>query len=233
MPTCLQFALTNAAPGMDEEFNRWYSDEHLPRVLAAVPGLSAGQRFRRVDGPWPSGKHDYLLIWEMDHPGETLEQLAVVRNSGALPKSPAIDMTTVQPPTMWRRAGVRTAARIPSDTSSRKSVVVVLANPAEGQDEAFADHLIRGGLAPLADGAGVLSAEFLSLAEEQIRGSARKYRYGLLLELADEAAGLRSLEKLLPALPHLDPERWLAPVFRPMGARLMAADARAIQPQHA
>jgi hypothetical protein len=231
MPTCLQFALTNAMPGEDEEFNRWYSDHHMPGVLT-VPGLLAGQRFNRIDAPWPSGKHDYLLIWELDDPGYALDQLAAVRNSGKLPKSPTIDMATVQPPTMWRRAIVRTAVRIATDTSSRKSVVLVLANPAEGQDDAFVDSLVRGGLATLADSAGVLSAEFLTLADEQIRGSARKYRYGLLLELADETVGVKSLEKLLPAIPHLHPEQWLAPAFRPLGARLTAAAVRAMQPLH-
>ena len=65
------------------------------------------QRFRRVEGPWPSGKHDYLTIWEMDDPAFALAQLAQARGTDTMPISPSVDMSTVQPPTMWRRATVR------------------------------------------------------------------------------------------------------------------------------
>jgi hypothetical protein len=135
-------------------------------------------------------------------------------------------MSTVQPPTMWRRATVRTAARIATSTSERKTLVLMLANAAAGEGEAFEGALLRGGLAALADRPGVIGAELLTLADEQIRGSARKYAYAVLLELHDEGGALESLEDRLPALPHLDRERWYAVVFRPLGHRVTAADAR-------
>jgi hypothetical protein len=225
MATCLQFALSNPVPGREDEFNRWYDTDHLVHGVL-TPGMLAGQRFCRADGPWPAGKHDYLAIWEIDDPALAIAELAAARGSEAMPIGPAIDMATVQPPTMWRRATVRTAARIATDTSERKTVVLMLANAAEGQDAAFEAALVRGGLAELADLPGVLAAELLTLADEQIRGNARKYAYALLLELHDEAAALASLADRVPALPHLDPERWLAAVFRPLGRRLTAADAR-------
>lgn len=232
MATSLQFTLSNPTPGQEEEYNRWYGTDHLIHgVLTA--GVLAGQRFRRVEGPWPSGKHDYMMIWEFDDPAYALAQLAIAKNSPEMPLSPAINMDTIQPPTMWRRATVFNAARLASDTSMRKSVVLLLANPAEDADEAFVQSLMRGGLADLADLQGVLSAEFLTLADEQIRGNARKYRYAVLLELADEATGVASLAKVIPALPHMDPERWFAPVFRPIGERMDTAQARAIQTEHA
>src|ERR1700719_665813 len=105
MPTCLQFALSNPTTGNDEEFNRWYGTEHLQHGVL-TPGISAGQRFRRIEGPWASGKHDYLMIWELDDPAFTLAELVKARHGDEMPISPAIDMTTVQPPTMWRRATV-------------------------------------------------------------------------------------------------------------------------------
>lgn len=232
MPTCLQFALSNPVPGHEDEFNRWYGTEHLTHGVL-TPGVLAGQRFRRAAGPWASGKHDYLMIWEMDDPAFALEQLARVKGSDTMPISPAIDMATVQPPTMWRRATVRSAARIATETGERKTVVLLLACAAEGEGDAFADALLCGGLAALADLEGVLCAELLTLAEQQIRGNARKYPYALLLELHDEAAGLASLAERLPALPHLDRERWLAAVFRPIGHRLTTADARRARAEHA
>jgi len=231
MATCFQFALSNPVPGREEEFNRWYGTDHLTHTVL-IPGILAGQRFQRVEGPWPSGKHDYLTIWEMDDPAFALAELAKARGTDAMPISPSVDMSTVQPPTMWRRATVRTAARIAADTSERKTLVLMLANAAAGEGAAFEGALLRGGLAELADLAGVVSAELLTLADEQIRGSAKKYAYAVLLELHDEREALASLADRVPALPHLDHERWLAVVFRPIGHRLTTAEARRAGAEH-
>jgi hypothetical protein len=225
MATCYQFALSNPVPGQEEEFNRWYGTDHLLHGVL-TPGILAGQRFQRAGGPWPSGKHDYLTIWEMDDPAYALAQLAKVRTTEAMPISPSVDMSTVQPPTMWRRATVRNAARIATDTSERRTVVLMLANAAEGEADQFVGALLRTCLVELADLRGVISAELLTLADEQIRGSARKYAYAVLLELQDEGRGTESLAQRLPALPHLDRERWYAVVFRPIGHRVTMVEAR-------
>ena len=89
---------------------------------------------------------------------------------------------------------------------------------------AFAQALLVGGLMALADQPGVISAEYLTLADEQIRGNCRKYPHGILIELHDEAAGLAALADKLAALPHADPARWMAIVFRPLGAKTTRAD---------
>jgi len=232
MATCYQFALSNPVAGQEEEFNRWYGAEHLSHGVL-TPGILAGQRFRRVDGPWPSGKHDYLTIWEMDDPAFALEQLAKARGTDSMPLSTSVDMSTVQPPTMWRRTTVRSAARIATDTSERRTLVLMLANATEGQGSAFESALQRGGLAELADRPGVISAELLTLADQQIRGSAKKYAHAVLFELHDEADALASLADRLPALQWLDRERWYAVVFRPIGHRLTTADARRASGAHA
>ncbi len=231
MATCFQFALSNPVPGQEEEFNRWYGTDHLIHGVL-TPGILAGQRFRRAPGPWPSGKHDYLTIWEMDDPAFALAQLAKARGTDTMPISPSVDMSTVQPPTMWRRATVRTGARIATDTSERKTVVLMLANAAGGEGDAFEGALLRGGLTELADLRGVISAELLTLAIEQIRGSAKKYAYAVLLELHDEAEALESLADRVPSLPHLDRERWIAVAFRPIGHRLTTSEARRAGEEH-
>ena len=231
MATCFQFALSNPVPGREDEFNRWYGTDHMTHTVL-IPGILAGQRFRRVDGPWPSGKHDYLTIWEMDDPAFALEQLAQARGTDTMPISPSVDMSTVQPPTMWRRATVRSAARIATDTSERRTLVLMLANALGGEGAAFEGALERGGLVELADLRGVISAELLTLADQQIRGSAKKYAYAVLLELHDEGEALASLADRLPALQYLDRERWYAVVFRPIGHRLTTGDARRASAAH-
>jgi hypothetical protein len=229
--TSLQFTLSNPTPGKEAEYNEWYGEHHLFTGVL-TPGVLAGQRFKRVAGPWPEGKHDYMVIWEFDDPKYALEQLALVKGSAAMPLSDAIDMNGIQPPTMWLRASARNGARLATDSSQRKSCVLVLANAEEGQSAAFEKGVLGGGLAALADLPGVLSADYLILADEQIRGNARKYPYALLIELGDEAVGLESLTSKLAALPHLAADRWLAPVYRPVGPRVTTLEAKARQAAH-
>ncbi len=223
MSNALQLVLSNPNPGMEAEFNEWYAGSHMQHGVE-TPGVLSGQRFRRVPGPWPAGKHDYMIIWELDDPAYTLAELAKVKGTDEMPISPAINMDTVQPPTMWHRAEVRSAARIVSDSTSRRTLVFGLYNAAAGEDEAFAGFFLNGGLVKLADLPGVLSAQYLTLADEQIRGNCRKYPHGLLLELHDEAQALAALTEVLANLPHADAERWMAIVFRPLGRRITRLD---------
>lgn len=223
MSCALQLVLSNPTPGLEDEFNIWYGGDHLVHGVE-TPGIHSGQRFRRVDGPWPSGKHDYLMIWEFDDPRATLEELAKVKGTDTMPISPAIDMGTVQPPTMWRRAEIRNGARIAIDTTSLQTVILGLYNAAEGEDSSFSDALLSSGLRDIADRPGVVSAQYLTLAEEQIRGNCFKYPHGILIELCDEQDALDSLCNKLANLPHSDPDRWMAIVFRPIGTKMSKAD---------
>lgn len=225
MSASYQFALSNPVAGKEAEFNAWYGDHHL-FVGVTTPGILAGQRFQRVAGPWPSGEHDFLALWELDNPPYALEQLASVKGTARMPLSDAVDMAGIQPPTLWVRAGVRNRARLVVDTTSRGSCVLMLCNAVDNDDAAFESTLLTGGLAGLADRPGVVAVDLLTLADEQIRNNARKFRFALLLELADEAQGLASLTGALEALPGLDAARWKAPVFRPIGRRVDTAEGR-------
>ena len=227
MATSLQFALSNPTPGMDTEFNHWYGGEHLTHGVL-THGVLAGQRFKRVadDGPLPGFNHGYLMIWEFDDPRYALDELAKVKGGDNMPISPAIDMSTVQPPTMWLRASVRNAARIATDTAHRRSVVLALFNPEADGEAPFLARLLGEQLRAIADLPGVIAADFLTLADEQIRGNARKFRYSLLVELADETSALPTVSQALLALPHVDRSKWQAGAFRPLGPRLTAVDAR-------
>lgn len=225
MAASFQFALSNPVAGKEAEFNAWYGEHHL-FVGVTTPGMLAGQRFRRVDGPWPSGDHEFLALWELDNPPYALEQLALVKGTETMPLSDAVDMAGIQPPTMWLRASVRNAARLAADTSTRGTVVLMLCNADGGDDAEFEQAILAGGLAHLVDRPGVICADFLTLADEQIRNNARKFRFGILIELSDEAVGLGALKDALPGLQKLDQARWKAPVYRPLGGRVDTAAAR-------
>ena len=212
MASALQLVLSNPNPGLDQEFNVWYEGDHFIHGVQ-TPGVLAGQRFRRSQAPWPAGKHDYLMIWELDDPAFTLEELAKVKGTDAMPISHAINMDTVQPPTMWRRAEVRSASRPVIDSHSRGAVIFGLYNAAENSDDLFAKALLTGGLADIADTPGVVAAEYLTLADEQIRGNCRKYPHGLLIELHDEAVAVPAFQRGWPGYPMPMPNAGLRPSF--------------------
>jgi antibiotic biosynthesis monooxygenase (ABM) superfamily enzyme len=46
-------------PAHEEEFNRWYQQEHIPDVLKIVPGCLGAARYRVLDG---DRSHQYLGV---------------------------------------------------------------------------------------------------------------------------------------------------------------------------
>jgi len=52
-------------PAREDEFNRWYDEEHVPEKLAA-PGFSSARRFKHFTIP-----HRYLAIYEVED-GDTV-----------------------------------------------------------------------------------------------------------------------------------------------------------------
>ena len=71
--------LTNATPGTDEAFNRWYQEEHIPDLLR-VPGILSAQRFKvtprqmvnvngalaMVDTTTENAPHRYMAIYNIE-----------------------------------------------------------------------------------------------------------------------------------------------------------------------
>jgi len=49
-------------PEHEEEFNRWYNEEHLPERLE-IPGYISARRFKLEEG---EGVLKYLCIWELE-----------------------------------------------------------------------------------------------------------------------------------------------------------------------
>ena len=58
--------LTNAVEGRDDEFNDWYTNVHLPDVLA-IPGIISAERFRLAPAQRnPDQPYHYLAIYEIE-----------------------------------------------------------------------------------------------------------------------------------------------------------------------
>lgn len=86
--------LTNpTTPAQEDEFNNWYSNQHLGDVTS-IPGIVSGQRFKlnsTVSGP--KSAHNYLAIYEIetDDLSEVMKELGIRAGTAAMPISEAMD----------------------------------------------------------------------------------------------------------------------------------------------
>jgi hypothetical protein len=66
LQTYTMFVSTNAAPGMDLEYNRWYDEQHVPDVLR-IPGYRSARRYalEKVDKPGLS-MTPYLVLFTLE-----------------------------------------------------------------------------------------------------------------------------------------------------------------------
>jgi hypothetical protein len=58
----LLLVMIDIDPEHEDEFNRWYNEEHLPERLAC-PGFLSGRRFVSVEGT-----PKYLALYDLDSP---------------------------------------------------------------------------------------------------------------------------------------------------------------------
>jgi len=91
--------MMGSEPGVEDDFNRWYNEEHLP-LITGVLGVLHGRRFVAVEGapdPDGAGALPYLALYELDDPAAA--------ESGA--------MKTAGAPTPWRqRLGSRVRSHV-------------------------------------------------------------------------------------------------------------------------
>ena len=100
MPKHRLGVFTNAVPGRDEEFNRWYDEVHLREVLE-VDGYVAAQRFVLSDAQIADATADaapgrYLAIYEIE--AEDLKAAFEKLNatSGEMNMSDALDASSAR-----------------------------------------------------------------------------------------------------------------------------------------
>lgn len=94
----LFLVLTNPVDGQEDEYNRWYNDEHIDDVLA-VPGFVGVQRFRLTPHPaMPAPDWRYLAFYEVDRTKvrEAFEELGARGGTERMPVSPALSQEGIQ-----------------------------------------------------------------------------------------------------------------------------------------
>jgi hypothetical protein len=88
MPRFLFLVHSNAVDGREDDYNDWYTNEHLDDVVA-VEGVVSAQRFKFTGNSVADleNPHDYLAIYEIEIEGDpqpVLDELRSRRVSGAM-----------------------------------------------------------------------------------------------------------------------------------------------------
>jgi hypothetical protein len=88
-----------AKEGRDDEYNKWYDDEHL-RDVCSIPGVISGRRFEIAPTSPSQPDLPYLAIYEIesDDPISVLAELYRRASLGELHISPALDVSSSK---MW------------------------------------------------------------------------------------------------------------------------------------
>lgn len=81
-------ALVNPTAGMEDEFNDWYPNTHLPEVVA-LPGFISAQRYAVPDELLGQVPYSHATVYEIE--GSALQAQATLFGAG-LEMSPSFDV---------------------------------------------------------------------------------------------------------------------------------------------
>jgi len=84
--------LSDAVEGREEEFNDWYSNQHLGDIVD-IPGFASAQRLKLKSVQIGHFKNKYLAIYEMDtdDPDKAIEIMLRRRDTGEMFITDAFD----------------------------------------------------------------------------------------------------------------------------------------------
>ena len=59
----LLIIMASMAPEKEEAFNRWYNEDHLPKLLERLPGILSGRRYKIVEG---EAEYQFMAMYEFE-----------------------------------------------------------------------------------------------------------------------------------------------------------------------
>ena len=106
MAKALLIAYSSAVPGKDAEYEKWYEEVHVPDLRAAIPSITAVNRYRRVDLTGGSERVRYVTVYELGDVdvATAAGQLGAAGQAGRLRSTDTIDMTDAPPDVQWLTA---------------------------------------------------------------------------------------------------------------------------------
>jgi hypothetical protein len=81
---------SNARPGMDDEFDRWYGEVHLKDMLE-VPGVRSGERFYAQALGRTQPEYRYMAVYEIDDADAVIREIMTRSADGRFQLSDSVD----------------------------------------------------------------------------------------------------------------------------------------------
>ncbi len=96
MPKATLVVLSNPVEGREDEYNEWYTNQHLDDVLQ-VPGVTRATRLKLRSNPVDGKAWRYCAIYDVDHddPASILDELNARSGTDRMAISEAIDIEGV------------------------------------------------------------------------------------------------------------------------------------------
>jgi hypothetical protein len=97
MPRYRMIMLSQANPGRDEDYERWYDETHIPDMMQ-VPGFVAAQRFRVVRNVVGETNFPFCSIYEIeaDSADTAMGAMFAALQSGKVRMSDSVDPASGQ-----------------------------------------------------------------------------------------------------------------------------------------
>lgn len=90
---------SNVVAGREAEFNKWYSDVHVPDVLRAAPEIKSAKRYALNTIALPEGQSgwQYMTVYEVaaEQLQGVLERMNAAMANGEFEMSDAADVTSI------------------------------------------------------------------------------------------------------------------------------------------
>jgi hypothetical protein len=196
--TYYYFVFTNAAPGAEDEYNRYYDTQHAPDVVA-VPGFVTAQRFVAADPPLRPGPppSKYLIVYKVvtsDLPAVQAEVMRRVK-SGETVINPVMVTAPQAPSGYYRVLGARIPHRGPQPASgtgpNRTYYQFVFSNPTPGTSaEVFNRWYDRTHAVEVVSSPRWIEAERAQLVEPSTAAGRLVYDYLIAFKIVtDDLAG--------------------------------------------
>jgi len=89
---------SNAVNGREQEFNRWYSEVHIPDVLRAAPEIKSATRYSLSTIAMPEGQSgwQFMTVYAVsaEHLPGVLERMNTAMTNGEFEMSDAAEATS-------------------------------------------------------------------------------------------------------------------------------------------
>ena len=90
MPKIISLAFTNATNERDDEYNKWYDEQHLVDALV-IPGIKWGERYRLSEKSRNKSPYRYLAIYEIEDILQMQKEVATRAATPLMPRSELMD----------------------------------------------------------------------------------------------------------------------------------------------